>query len=181
MPDPEPARRAIPGVLVVIIVLSALACGALRGAAPPPGPGEATVSRVVDGDTLVARLGDEEETVRLIGIDTPETKRPGTPVECFGAEAADRLTGLLPEGTVVRLERDREERDRYGRLLAYVHRLPDEVFVNEAMVADGFADAYRVTPNVARAPELAAAAGRARAGGLGLWGRCGGGHEPLPP
>src|SRR6476469_2975663 len=80
--------------------------------------GRATVTRVVDGDTIVVRIGGRDENVRVLGIDTPETHKPDTPVECYGPEASNRLVALLPAGTVVRLVRDVESRDRYGRLLA---------------------------------------------------------------
>jgi micrococcal nuclease len=175
-----------PPVAILVLLLVAVACGPFRGSGTAgrttdPAAGEATVQRVVDGDTLVVRLGPEDETVRLIGIDTPETHKPNTPVECFGPEAAARLAELLPDGAVVRLERDVEERDRYGRLLAYVHRVPDGVFVNHELVAGGFAAPLRIAPNVARTDELAEAAGTARREARGLWARCGGGHEPLPP
>jgi micrococcal nuclease len=176
-----------PSPLVLILSMSlAAACGPFgpAGRSDPvadPVPGEAIVVRVVDGDTIVARLGPEEETVRLLGIDSPETKKPGSPVECYGTEAATHLHGLLPEGTIIRLERDATERDRYGRLLAYVHRQPDEIFINHELVAGGFADLYRVAPNGARHGELAEAASAARRAGRGLWARCGGSHQPLPP
>ena len=86
-------------------------------------PGAATVVRAVDGDTLVVTLATGgTETVRLIGVDTPETVAPRRPVECFGPEAAAALAALVPPGTEVRLSRDVEPRDRYDRLLAYVHR-----------------------------------------------------------
>jgi micrococcal nuclease len=188
VPDPSsprplrrPSRAAAPvaGTLLACLVALAAACGAVPS--PRAGAGEGTVVRVIDGDTLVVRLATGDEHVRLIGIDTPETKRPGTPVECFGAEASAHLAELLPEGSAVHLERDVDERDRYGRLLAYAHRASDDLFVNGAMVADGFAAAYTVAPNVARTTELTDAARSARATGLGLWGRCGGGHQPLPP
>jgi micrococcal nuclease len=185
---PVSIRGALAVALVALVAsggtLAATACdprGNGSGDAAPVEAGEATVTRVVDGDTIVARLGDEDETIRLIGIDTPETKRPGTPVECFGPEASARMAELLPEGTVVRLERDVEERDRYGRLLAYVHRRTDDLFVNRAMAAEGFAGPSRVPPNVTRTDELAEAVADARAAGRGLWARCGGGHVTLPP
>ena len=71
-----------------------------------------------------------DERVRLIGIDTPETVDPRKPVQCFGKEASDHTKALLPAGTAVRLERDAEARDRYDRLLAYVYRASDGLFVN---------------------------------------------------
>ena len=90
------------------------------GDAGLPDGANATVVRVVDGDTLIAELGGTETRVRLIGIDTPESVDPRRPVECFGKRASQRLADLLPVGTPLRLERDAEERDRYQRLLAYV-------------------------------------------------------------
>jgi endonuclease YncB( thermonuclease family) len=139
-------------------------------------PGSATVTRLVDGDTLHVRIGGRDEDVRLLGIDTPETHKPNTPVECFGVEASRHLAALVPRGTAVRLERDVEARDRYGRLLAYVYRQRDGLFVNLAMARDGYAAAYTYPPNVAHADALVAAAGEARDQNRGLWAACGGGH-----
>ena len=115
-----------------------------------------------------------EETVRLIGIDTPETVKPNTPVECFGPEASERTKALLPAGTKVRVERDIEARDRYGRLLAYLRRINDGLFVNESLVTDGYATPLRIEPNVAYAVDFARAAEQARAAQLGLWAVCDG-------
>src|ERR1051325_1566007 len=93
----------------------------------PSAPGfAAVVVRDVDGDTVLARAGGRTFYVRLLGIDTPETHRPGTPVECGGPQASARMDALAPPGTQVRLETDptQDRIDRYGRLLAYVW-LPD--------------------------------------------------------
>jgi micrococcal nuclease len=167
--------RAAPiGALAVVAVLVG-ACGPDR---PPTADGptaleaNATVVRVVDGDTIVAEVDGESERVRFIGIDTPESVRPGSPVECFGKEAAAHTARLLPEGTPIRLELDVEPRDRYDRLLAYVYRAGDGEFVNLALVRDGFANPYTVPPNVAHEPEFRAAARVARATGAGLWSAC---------
>jgi micrococcal nuclease len=141
------------------------------------GPGGATVVRVVDGDTLIVDLGGRDEKVRLIGIDTPETVDPRQPVECFGKQASDHLKKLLPPGTAVRLERDAEERDRYGRLLAYVHRLSDQQFINLALVRDGFANQLTIAPNVTYTDEFRRAERAARAAGSGLWSAC---QDDLP-
>lgn len=135
-------------------------------------PDVASVKRVVDGDTVVLAFGNTEETVRLIGIDTPETVKPNSPVECFGPEASERTKTLLPAGTKVRVERDIEARDRYGRLLAYLRRLNDGLFVNESLVIDGYATPLRIEPNVAHAVDFARAAEQARAAQLGLWAVC---------
>ncbi len=152
---------------------------------PPPhtaaDPGAATIVRVVDGDTVVADLGAGDETVRLIGIDTPESVAPHRPVECYGHEASARLAALLPPGTPVRLTRDVEPRDRYDRLLAYVERADDGLFVNLAQVDAGYAEAFPFPPNVAHRPQFDDAERQAREARLGLWATCGGGHVALTP
>ena len=134
--------------------------------------------RPVDGDTVVVSIGGAEESARLIGIDTPETKRPDTPVECFGPEASDRLAALLPPGTPVRVELDEEPRDRYGRLLVYLHRSADDAFINEAMVREGLADALAIEPNTTFDARFAAEVDAARAARLGLWATCPDAHSP---
>ena len=132
----------------------------------------ARIDEVVDGDTVRLTVDGRTETVRLIGIDTPETKHPSKPVECFGPEAAAHTAELLPEGTRVGLIRDVEARDRYGRLLAYIVRADDGLFVNLDLVAGGWATTLAIGPNTTHAEEFAAAAETARAASLGLWGAC---------
>lgn len=139
-----------------------------------PGEPNAVVDRVVDGDTIVVTTGGVEERVRLIGIDTPESVKPGTEVECYGKEASAHAAAMLPEGTAVVLERDVEVRDRYDRLLAYVHRASDGLFVNLAMVHDGYAQPATYPPNVAHTEEFVVAGADAREHDRGLWGACGG-------
>lgn len=141
-------------------------------------PGAARVVRVVDGDTIVVRLGDRDEKVRLIGVDTPETKSPTKPVQCFGKEASAHLSELLAPGTAVRLERDATERDVYGRLLAYVYRQSDGLFVNLDLAEGGYADILPIAPNLAHADELRAAVDAAHRQDTGLWGTCGGPGHP---
>ena len=153
-------------------------CGAADGAAPAA-PGEAVVVEVVDGDTLVVRLGEGEERLRLIGIDTPESVATDRPNECFGKEASDRLAQLLPAGTPVRVERDVEPRDRYDRLLGYVYRSTDGLFVNHDLVAHGFAEAKAYPPNTTHEPQLEAAEAQARTKKTGLWSTCGNPNVPL--
>ena len=132
----------------------------------------ARVVRVVDGDTVVIHLSGHDEHVRLIGIDTPETVDPRKPVQCFGKEASRRTAALLPKGTAVRLERDVEARDHFGRLLAYVFRVDDGTFVNLALAEEGYGLSLTIPPNVAYADRFAAAAADARRDGRGLWGAC---------
>ena len=133
---------------------------------------------MVDGDTIVVETGGIEEKVRLIGIDTPETVKPGSPVECYGKAASARTEALLPEGTAVVLERDVEARDRYDRLLAYVYRASDGTFVNLELAADGYALPATYPPNVAHTEAFLEASRQARAEGRGLWGECGGEIDP---
>lgn len=142
------------------------------GTSAPPQRPNATVVRVIDGDTIEVDAGDQRERVRLIGIDTPESVDPRRPVACFGKEASAHTDSVLPRGTPVVLVRDVEARDRYGRLLAYVYRASDGLFVNLALARDGYATTLTYPPNVAHAEELRAAVAEARAGGLGLWGAC---------
>jgi micrococcal nuclease len=174
-------------VLAVLALAFAAGCGRLGASIDGEGPapsasaaGEATVDHVVDGDTVRVRLPGrpDTESVRLIGIDTPETNGPGGLRECFGKEASARLGELLPDGTAVRLVRDVEARDRYGRLLAYVYRKHDDLFVNLALAEDGFAAPLSIPPNVAHRDAFVAAAAEARDEGRGLWGRCGGPDTP---
>ena len=141
--------------------------------------GEAVVVRVVDGDTVIVEVGGVEESVRLIGIDTPESVARDRPNECFVREASQRLAELLPPGTVVRLTRDIEPRDVYDRLLAYVQRQPDGLFVNAAQVGDGYAIAKDYPPNTTYRADLEQAERAARAAGRGMWPSCGGADTPL--
>jgi micrococcal nuclease len=173
-------RRTI--IATLALALGAFACStapgtdraAADGPAPAPDGSDASVRlvRVVDGDTIVVDLGGQEETVRLIGIDTPESVKPDSPVECYGPEASRELARLLPPGTPLRLARDTELRDRYDRLLAYVFRLPDELFVNLELAATGHAAELAFAPNLTFADDVADAVAAARRAGLGLWSAC---------
>jgi micrococcal nuclease len=130
------------------------------------------VKRVIDGDTIDVSIGSRHERVRLIGIDTPETKDPRKPVQCYGPQASALTESLLPPGTAIRLERDEEARDDYGRLLAYVYRVRDGLFVNLTLARDGAARELSIRPNTAYEGEIAAAVATARGAGLGLWAAC---------
>jgi micrococcal nuclease len=166
----------------VLIALGAAGCGSSRSGSPTAtslGVGMARVSRVVDGDTIVVDLSGRSEKIRLLGIDTPETKSPSKPVQCYGHEASAHTADLLTPGTEVRLERDVEERDQYGRLLAYVYRSSDDLFVNLELARDGFASLLTYEPNVAHVGELSSAVDDARSRQAGLWGQCGGPGVPV--
>ena len=178
---PRRAATAASVILITIALLTSVACrdsSARSSPAGSAGPGAARVTRVVDGDTIEDDLSGRTEKVRLLGIDTPETKHPTKPVQCYGKEASEHTADLLPAGTDVRLERDDEERDDYGRLLAYVYRSSDDLFVNLALVHDGFASLLTIRPNTAHLTDLTAAETDARSRRVGLWGRCGGPGRP---
>jgi micrococcal nuclease len=164
-------RRVLPWVLVVLL---AAGYGWTRrgdGDAAPSGPRGARVLRVVDGDTILVAVGGVQERVRYIGVDTPETVKPNTPVQCFGKRASAENHRLL-DGQAVRLVADAEARDRYGRLLAYVYRVSDGLFVNAALVRGGYATTLTIAPNVRFADRFAALARQARDAGRGLWSAC---------
>lgn len=143
---------------------------AAESGSPPNRSVRTSVLHVVDGDTIVVSLDGAEERVRYIGIDTPETEKPGQPLECYADEARERNEELV-EGTSVGLEFDRELRDRFGRLLAYVE--VGGLQINEALVRDGFARTLTIEPNTSRAEQLAILEVDAARAGRGLWGACG--------
>lgn len=176
---------------LVLLVVATACLGALgscsRSNAVLPGvatsrttvPGMAVVSKHTDGDTVHLVINGVDESVRLIGIDTPETRGRNGLVECFGKEASAHMAKLLPLGTQVRVVRDVEARDRYGRLLAYIYRSSDDLFINLALARDGYADVLTYPPNVAHAEEFVAAVRDARNGQRGLWQACGSADVPV--
>ena len=159
-------------LLAAVAAVAALGGGALldrAGGAKGAGDTESSrVARVVDGDTIVLSGG---ERVRYIGIDTPESVKPGTPVQCY-AKAASHANQRLVAGQPVRLRFDAERRDRYGRLLAYVYRAGDGLFVNAELVRRGYARTLTIPPDVSHAGEFRRLARSARRAGRGLWSAC---------
>jgi micrococcal nuclease len=106
------------------------------------------VTTVNDGDTIVVDMNGQDETVRFIGVDTPETHKPNTPVQCWGPEATNYTTNLLKQyNNQVRLEADpiNTNRDRYDRLLRYVY-LADGTLLNSQLIKDGQGFAYTSFP-----------------------------------
>jgi endonuclease YncB( thermonuclease family) len=130
------------------------------------------VVRVIDGDTIRVHLDDpaESRTVRYIGVDTPETVKPGEPVQCFG-KVASHFNHRLVAGRRVQLVLGRERRDRYGRLLAYV-RVEGGPLVEDELLRRGYARTLTIPPNNDRARHFASLERRARGAGIGLWGAC---------
>jgi micrococcal nuclease len=162
---------ARPRAVVVATVLAiASVAGWWFGAARRTAIPTVRVVEALDGDTIVVALPDGgRDTVRLLGVDTPETHHPTKPVECYGPEAA-AFTGHRLVGEVVTLEGDVEARDLYGRRLAYVV-LDGERF-NDELLRRGYARLLVLAPNRAHAHDLLAAELAARDAGRGLWGRC---------
>lgn len=133
------------------------------------GGARAYVVRAIDGDTIEARIGDRTEDVRLIGVDTPETVKPDTPVQCFGPRAS-AFEHRTVEGRWVRLVPGVEQRDVYGRLLAYVYL--GRRFVNATLARRGLARPLTIPPNDRFAPLFERLALSAAKAGRGLWGAC---------
>lgn len=146
---------------------------AAAGVPVPAGAQEATVVRLVDGDTVVLRgrgagpLPAEPTRVRVLLVDTPEVHGEQ---ECFGEQASERAAELLPEGAVVRVEADRDPEDRFGRAL--LHVWADGVNVGEALVREGYASVLVVRPNELHLDAFERAEAQARDADLGLWGAC---------
>jgi micrococcal nuclease len=163
---------ALSRAVVVATVLAAASVagwwlGEQRRAANP----QVRVIEAIDGDTIIVAFADgHTDTVRLLGVDTPEIHHPRKPVQCFGPEAADYTARRLT-GRAVQLEGDVETRDIYGRLLAYVivdgHRFDDE------LLRRGYGRLLVIAPNRAHARALLAAELDARRYDRGLWSACG--------
>jgi len=145
--------------------------------------GTAKLVRVVDGDTIVVRMekGDEDKVnaegregglgqkIRIIGIDTPESVKPNTPVECFANEATAHISELLNAAGKLKIETDptQDTRDNYGRLLAHV--FVDDMNIGQQLIADGYAYEYTYREPYIYQSEYKAAEKFARANNLGLW------------
>lgn len=155
----------------------------------PDGAEAATIVRVADGDTVTVDLDGEQVSVRMIGIDTPETYVTRTGYkECYGQEASTFVKDHLVPGTVVFLDRDVTDMDRYDRLLRYIWvdasvvgggPAGEAVMVNEVLVADGFAIPYPYAPDNREQPRFQAAAADAEDADRGIWCACGGERIPI--
>lgn len=149
---------------------------------PMAGMTLATVTSVVDGDTIDVRFGGDEYRVRIIGVDTPETKDPNHPVMCYGAEATAFTSDLIRQaGNEVYLETDVSETDSFGRLLRYVWLPHDDGMrmLNQELVAQGYAQSSTYPPDVKYQELFVQAQQQARDAGRGLWGACGEFGVPL--
>ena len=137
--------------------------------APPAGAPLYAVTRIVDGDTIVVHIDGKDESLRLIGVDTPEINDSRTAVQCFGKEASEYTKSILT-GKKVRIEKDESqgERDKYKRLLAYVFR-EDGLFVNKSLVAEGYGHEYTYDTPYKYQTQFKAAEVMAREEEKGLW------------
>jgi micrococcal nuclease len=127
------------------------------------------VVRVIDGDTIEVEINGKTESVRYIGIDTPETVDPRKPVQCFGVEASNKNKELVG-GKMVRLEKDITDRDKYGRLLRYVWL--GDTLINQALTEQGFAKSYSYPPDIKYQDKFIEAERKAREDKIGLWTAC---------
>jgi micrococcal nuclease len=166
------ARPMVQLSCLIGVVFGTLLAVTAAAAASPSLIGQ--VERVVDGGTITVRIGDRTETVRYIGLDASELDRPAKRKQSAGLEAAEANRQFV-EGLSVRLELDVQERDRDGRLLAYVY--VGDLMVNAELVAQGLATATTVPPNVKHQELLLKLQREARLLRLGLWR----GANPPPP
>ncbi|MCX7738986.1 MAG: thermonuclease family protein [Hydrogenothermaceae bacterium] len=168
-------------LLVFITLLLNIGCIAEKRESIPKDLKEVAVVRVVDGDTIVVSMDSVEEKVRLIGIDTPESRlnrraqlqerelnRDVESIVDLGKKAKEFTSSLLRKGDRVYLEFDVQQRDKYGRLLAYVY-LPDGRMVNREIICNGYAIPLTIPPNVKHEKEFTECFQRARREKKGLW------------
>jgi micrococcal nuclease len=165
-----------------LLVAAVLAAGCVPAEPEPAGAGlpvparaqEATVVRLTDGDTVQLRglgsgpLRGDRTKVRILLVDTPEL-HPAQ--ECFGQQAAQRTAQLLPDGSTVRVQADRDATDRFGRTLLHVWNA-DGVNVGEALVREGYATVLQIDPNERYLEVFQDAEAAAREAGRGLWSAC---------
>jgi len=132
---------------------------------------KAEVVQVYDGDTIQVSILNERETVRLIGIDTPETKgKYNEKDEYYGKEAANFLKDLIPKGTTIYLKADQENRDQYDRLLRYAYLDQEqEIFVNLILLENGYAETMFFEPNTKYYELFKNTEAKAKDNNVGMW------------
>lgn len=171
-------QRKLAGLIVPLIVAGLTLAGQQLGwfdeaakQVQQNDPGLYAVTRFSDGDTITIDMNGQKETIRMIGVDTPETHDPDTPVQCYGP-AASAYTKNLIGNNKVRLEADptNQNRDRYNRLLRYVY-LPDGRLVQAEIIKNGYGFAYTLFP-FTKSKEFAGLQDQAKTQTKGLWGNC---------
>jgi micrococcal nuclease len=170
-------RHKLKFIIFILILLAVVATqsGWLNNTAKnvqQADPGLYTIARYVDGDTIDVNMNGSIETIRFIGVDTPETHKPNTPVQCYGPEAAAHTKGVISKFGKVRLQADPLDtnRDRYGRLLRYVY-LPDGTLLDEQIIQQGYGFAYISFP-FSKKDQFATDEKVAQNAKLGLWSTC---------
>jgi micrococcal nuclease len=161
--------------LLILIVVVATQSGWLNSGvknAEQSQPGLYTINHYIDGDTIAVNMNGAVEDVRFIGVDTPETHKPNTPVQCYGPQAAANTQAQISKFGKVRLQADPLDtnRDVYGRLLRYVY-LPDGTLLDEKIIQQGYGFAYLDFPFTKKA-QFAADGQAAMAAHVGLWAAC---------
>lgn len=161
--------------LLIVLVVAMTQSGWLRNGPlilQQNQPGLYSISHYVDGDTIAVNMNGSVETIRFIGVDTPETHKPNTPVQCYGPEAAAHTQAMISKSGKVRLQADPLDtnRDVYGRLLRYVY-LPDGTLLDEEIIKDGYGFAYLDFP-FAKKAQFAADGQAAMNARVGLWAVC---------
>ena len=169
---------SLSGLIIVVAIAAIQATGVFEGTQEhlqqktiTSQPGLYEVTRFTDGDTLTVNMNGVQEKIRMIGIDTPETHKPNSPVQCYGP-AASAYTKELIGTQKVRLESDPQStnRDRYDRLLRYVY-LPDGTLVAEKVIRNGYGFAYTQFP-FTKKDAFVRAEQDAEKAQAGLWGNC---------
>jgi micrococcal nuclease len=157
-------------ILAVALIYELTDFGKDGDSIPSGGKVSVKVDRVVDGDTAKVFFDGRSEYVRYIGIDTPESVKEDTPVECYGEEASHFNEQLLDRSPRVTLVFDKERRDRYDRLLAYVYS--GDTLLQAELLKRGYATTLEVPPNTSRAGQFRQYEDEARKAGRGLWSAC---------
>ncbi len=178
----RPRRKHISWLTVLAVVILAVGqyygwFNGLEQGAETMQPGLYRIDHYVDGDTIAVDMNGNIEDIRFIGIDTPETHRPNTPVQCYGPAASAHTKALIEQaGGKVRLASDSlsTNRDRYDRLLRYVY-LPDGTNLNLRNIQEGYAFYYPYFP-FSKSEQFAQAQRDAQQHNKGLWGNC----QPTP-
>jgi micrococcal nuclease len=156
-------------VLVLALVVALLPAHASAA----QGRLRATVVSIINGGTIQVQIESGPiVTVRLLGVDAPDTRSPGQTVQCFEAEATAKVAELLPIGSAVGLERDIQDSDQYGRIPAYVWPVDDEPMVNERLITEGYVRVRTESMNVRYDANFMRAEQHAQANGFGLWSTC---------
>ncbi len=169
---------SLPFFIVLIVLLILLGgpsffnylpqqAAAILGATIRNNPNYIVVVRVIDGDTI--ELSDKR-TIRLLGIDTPEKNHPTKKIECFATVASEKTAELLTNQEVeIKLDKSQSEKDKYGRTIAYVYRKSDNLFINQELIAQGYAYEYTFNAPYRFQSDFKAAQKNAEQNDLGLW------------